>query len=144
MLEREEMLCFSLGVAMRRISKIYADALAEHDITPPQLFLLSCLQKEDGQKVRDLAEQVCLDASSLTGLLDRTEKTALVERRPDPDDRRALRIYLTAEGRRRVVELEPLVTEVQQRVREEFFDGYSQEEVETFFRMLRRAQEVVA
>src|SRR5688572_33510764 len=100
MLKREEMLCFSLGVAMRRISKIYAEALAGHEITPPQLFLLSCLEASDGQKPRDLAEQVCLDASSLTGLLDRTEKSGLIERRPDADDRRALRIHLTDAGRK--------------------------------------------
>ena len=76
MLEREQMLCFSLGAAMRRISRIYAEALAAHDITPPQLFLLSCLGRSDGLKPSELAEQVCLDTSSLTGLLDQ-ERHAL-------------------------------------------------------------------
>ena len=71
MLKQDEMLCFSLGVAMRRISKIYAVALAEHDITPPQLFLLTTLGKSDGLRGCELAQQVCLDSSSLPGLIDR-------------------------------------------------------------------------
>ncbi len=144
MLKREEMLCFSLGVAMRRISKIYAEALAGHEITPPQLFLLSCLQNNDGQKPRDLAEQVCLDASSLTGLLDRTEKVKLIERRPDPEDRRALRIYLTDTGRNALAGLSDVVNEVQCRIEREFFADYSDEDRALFRKMLARVREVTA
>ena len=70
MLRREEMLCFSLGIAMRRISKLYAEALAEFEITPPQLFLLTCLEMQDGQKPRDLAEMVSLDSAFFGPLLD--------------------------------------------------------------------------
>ncbi len=142
MLKREEMLCFSLGVAMRRISKIYADALAGHEITPPQLFLLSCLEAADGQKPRDLAEQVCLDASSLTGLLDRTEKAGLIERRPDPEDRRALRIHLTEQGHKSLSGLHPVVEEVHARIEREFFADYSPQERELFKQMLTRMREV--
>ncbi len=51
MLRQDEMLCFSLGVAMRRISKIYAEALAEHDI-----------------KVQDLGGEVeAIEISAQTG-----------------------------------------------------------------------------
>ena len=132
------MLCFSLGAAMRRISKIYAEALAEHDITPPQLFLLTSLGKQDGLRGCDLAQQVCLDSSSLTGLIDRTEKLGLVERRPDPDDRRAQRIFLTQAGNRRLADLQPVVADVQHRVQQEFFSGYSADEVETFMSMLQK------
>ena len=144
MLKREDMLCFSLGVAMRRISKIYADALAGHEITPPQLFLLSCLEAVDGQKPRDLAEQVCLDASSLTGLLDRTEKAGLIERRPDPDDRRALRIYLTDQGRKTLCGLHGVVEEIHARIEREFFADYSPQERQMFTQMLTRMREVTA
>lgn len=143
MLEREEMLCFSLGVAMRRVSKIYAEALSDLDITPPQVFLLRCLGRQDGLQPKELADQVCVDSSSLTGLLDRTEKIGLIERRPDPNDRRALRIFLTNAGRDRLTQLEPIVEDVTQRVHDEFFEGYSREQVEMFISMLRQAQEVL-
>ena len=135
-LRQDEMLCFSLGVAMRRISKIYADALAEHDITPSQLFLLTSLGNHDGLRGCELAQQVCLDSSSLTGLIDRTERTGLVERRPDPEDRRAQRIFLTVAGRKRLSELESVVERVQTQIQDEFFSGYEPEQVDTFKKML--------
>jgi DNA-binding MarR family transcriptional regulator len=143
MLEREQMLCFSLGAAMRRISRIYAEALATHDITPPQLFLLSCLGRSDGLKPSELAEQVCLDTSSLTGLLDRTEKAGLVRREPDPADRRALRVYVTELGKKRLRELEPVVAELQAKIDAEFFAGFPPEQVAMFHRMLQQVREVV-
>jgi DNA-binding MarR family transcriptional regulator len=143
MLAREQLLCFSLGVAMRRISRIYADALAAHDLTPAQLFVLTCLGQEDGQQPKDLAEKVFLDSSSITGLIDRTERAGFLERRPDPSDRRALRIYLTEQGRTKLTELEPVLAEVQERTHREFFAGHSPEQVESFLGMLHQMRETV-
>lgn len=144
MLCRESMLCFSLGVAMRHINRIYGEALSEHGITPPQLFLLSCLYQEDGQKPRDLAEKISLDTSSLTGLIDRTERSGLAVRQPDPDDRRALRIYLTEKGRTLLDQLEPVVERLQERIHREFFGDYSPEQVTMFMNMLRQVNTMAA
>ena len=141
MLRRDEMLCFSLGVAMRRVSKLYAEALAQFDITPPQLFLLTCLEMDDGQKPRDLAEMVSLDSSSMTPLLDRTEAAGLLVRRPDPDDRRSLRIFLTDKGRELSAKLEPVVEQLQDRIHREFFADYSPDQVQLFKEMLTRVRE---
>jgi DNA-binding MarR family transcriptional regulator len=138
------MLCFSLGVAMRHVNRIYGEALAEHEVTPSQLFLLSCLQQQDGLKPRDLAELVSLDTSSLTGLIDRTERVGLLQRQPDPDDRRALRIYLTDKGRELLDRLEPVVERLQERIHREFFGEYSAEQVTMFMNMLRQVQPVSA
>ncbi len=143
MLAREQLLCFSLGVAMRRISRIYAEVLSAHDLTPAQLFVLSCLGQEDGQQPKALADKVFLDSSSITGLLDRTERAGFVQRRPDPEDRRALRIFLTEQGRSKLKELEPILAEVQERTHREFFAGYSPEQVESFLAMLRQMRETV-
>ena len=100
--KKDDLLCFHLGVAMRKISRIYAEGLAAYEVTPAQLFMLSCLASCDGQKPSELAEEVQLDASSMTGLLDRTEKANLIRRMRDPADRRALRIYLTPQGEQTV------------------------------------------
>lgn len=143
MLSRDQLLCFSLGVAMRRISRIYAEALAEHDLTPAQLFVLTCLGQEDGQQPKDLAEKVFLDSSSITGLIDRTERSGFLQRRPDPADRRALRIYLTAQGNAKLKELEPVLAAVQERIHAEFFAGHTPEQVESFLSMLHQMRETV-
>lgn len=54
-----------------------------------------------GRRMTDLARAVVLSKSGLTALVDRMETDGLLERRPDPDDRRATRIVLTDEGEAR-------------------------------------------
>ncbi|PQO28597.1 MarR family transcriptional regulator [Bremerella cremea] len=137
--KKEDSLCFNLGVAMRKISRIYAEGLSTCEVTPPQLFMLSCLECRDGQKPSELAEQVHLDASSMTGLLDRTEKSNLIRRMRDPEDRRALRIYLTEQGQETVEKLRPVVEELQNRVHEMFFADCNAQQVEDFMNILRNA-----
>lgn len=51
-----------------------------------------------GIRMKDLATNATLSTSGLTSLVDRLEKRGLLERTPDPEDRRATRIVLTAEG----------------------------------------------
>lgn len=45
-----------------------------------------------------LAERVMISTSGMTGRLDRLENAGLIERKPHPQDRRAVEIYITAEG----------------------------------------------
>jgi len=54
----------------------------------------------EGSRQRDLAERLCIEGPTLTRHLDHLQAGGLIERRPDPDDRRSTRIYSTAEGRR--------------------------------------------
>ncbi len=51
-----------------------------------------------GIRMADLAEKVVLTRSGLTTLVDRLEERDLLQRVPDPEDRRATRITLTAQG----------------------------------------------
>ena len=137
--KKDDLLCFHLGVAMRKISRIYAEGLAAYEVTPAQLFMLSCLDCQNGQKPSELAEEVHLDASSMTGLLDRTEKAKLIRRMRDPADRRALRIYLTQQGKETVERLKPVISQLQEKVHEDFFGGYNDEQVACFLEILRSA-----
>lgn len=92
-------LCFELGLAARKIYRYYNNKYSEYGITVPQSFILFALLEQDGQNVKDLAGRLSLDSPAITGLLDRLEKEELVERRNDPEDRRALKVYLTGKGR---------------------------------------------
>jgi DNA-binding MarR family transcriptional regulator len=71
---------------------------ARHDISIVQMRLLEILRdREPGTLL--LSRLLELDKSSVTGLVDRAERRGLVERVPDPDDGRAVRIKLTRSGR---------------------------------------------
>jgi DNA-binding MarR family transcriptional regulator len=53
---------------------------------------------EQGIRMADLASAVVISKSGITSLVDRLEASAHVRRNPDPDDRRATRITMTASG----------------------------------------------
>ncbi len=91
-------LCFQMGSAARKIQKFYNHMYRRYGTTLGQSFILFALLEKDGQNLGTLAEQLDLDNSALTGLVDRMEKELLVERRVDPGDRRAYKIYLTPKG----------------------------------------------
>lgn len=60
----------------------------------------------------DIASQLMANPARVSRLLDRAEKQELVERQPDPDDRRAQRIVLTKEGEEMTSRLAPLLSSV--------------------------------
>ncbi|KJS16403.1 MAG: hypothetical protein VR69_09520 [Peptococcaceae bacterium BRH_c4b] len=92
-------LCFEVGVAARKLHKYYNNRFSQYGITVTQSFILFALIMQDGQNVKNLAERLSLESPAVTGLVDRLEKEKMVERRSDPEDRRALRVFLTEKGR---------------------------------------------
>jgi MarR family transcriptional regulator for hemolysin len=61
--------------------------------------VLARLDRFEGLKQAELAEMLDLQPISLTRLLDGLAENGLIERRPDPEDRRAKRLYLTPGAR---------------------------------------------
>jgi MarR family transcriptional regulator, transcriptional regulator for hemolysin len=90
---------FSLNDVARML-RTYADHKAsQFGITRAQWVVLARLDRFEGLKQSELAEMLDLQPITLTRLLDRLCDSALIERRADPNDRRAKRLYLTAEAR---------------------------------------------
>lgn len=58
------------------------------------------LDFEDGQRLTDLADGAGMAPQSIGELVDQLEDLGYVERRPDPDDRRVKRVYITPKGRK--------------------------------------------
>ncbi len=77
-------------------------------ITLARFDLLANLQREDGQTLASLSRRLLVTAGNLTGLVDRAERDGVVVRRPDPNDRRLSRVFLTRKGRDMVSDLIPL------------------------------------
>ena len=79
-----------------RLLRTYADQKARHfGMTRAQWAVLARLQRSQGLKQAELADMLDLQPITLTRLLDRLSANGLIERRPDPDDRRANRLFLT-------------------------------------------------
>ena len=76
--------------------------------TRAQWIVLFRLRQQEGLSQVDLADVLELQPISLVRLLDRLVEHGLLERRHDPRDRRANRLFLTANGRRLVDDLDGL------------------------------------
>ncbi len=73
--------------------------LEEHDVTWPQWMILNVLDLGLAQTPAQIAENIGVDRSAVTRLVDRLEKKSLVERYHDGLDRRSIKILLTDNGR---------------------------------------------
>lgn len=68
------------------------------DLRPSHGNAMEQLELEDGLRLTDLAARAGITAQSMGELVDDLEAKGYLERRPDPEDRRAKRIYLTDRG----------------------------------------------
>ena len=92
-------LAFSI-MDVARLMRTYADQKARHyGMTRAQWGVLVRLDRSEGLKQAELAEILDLQPITLTRLLDRLSANGLIERRSDPNDRRANRLYLTPAAR---------------------------------------------
>ncbi|MFE0191421.1 MarR family winged helix-turn-helix transcriptional regulator [Streptomyces sp. NPDC059008] len=88
-----------IGTMVSRFHDEYEAAAAEHRLTGAQARLLALLS-HGPLPMRRIAEQLKCEPSNVTGLADRLEARGLVQRRPDPADRRVKLVAATDAGRR--------------------------------------------
>ncbi|MFI0371836.1 MarR family winged helix-turn-helix transcriptional regulator [Actinomadura sp. 1N219] len=88
------------------VNAVYTESAREHGITSQQGVLL-CVLMMRPRGMGELGAMLGLAKSSLTGLVDRTERNGLVQRESDPDDLRAVRVALTPQGRKLIDEFYP-------------------------------------
>ncbi len=138
MYDARKHICFNLGRVMRRVYDYYEQRLSAYGLTPPQYFVFNALWMGDGVSAGELGKRVSLDGSTLTGIIDRMERNGYAERRPNPDDRRSVLIFLTPKAR----DLGPRILEFADELDAALRQPFSQEEMDTFQRVLRALAEV--
>src|SRR6202521_5761123 len=84
----------ALRVASHGIHKMMDRWLERHDMSEGRLSVLWRLRVKGSMTLGDLAESLDVSPRNITGLVDHLEKDALVERYPDPEDRRATLVRL--------------------------------------------------
>jgi MarR family transcriptional regulator for hemolysin len=120
-------------VDVARMLRTYADQRArQFGISRAQWVVLIRLDRSEGLKQSELAEILDLQPISLTRLLDRLAQNGLIERRPDPNDRRANRLYLTPAARPLLKQLSALGEDMMTNV----LEGVSPSAQETLLRDL--------
>ncbi len=116
----------------RLARRAFDERVRADGVTGPQARLLLMLQRTPGENQGYYADQLDVEPITLCRMVDRLEEAGLVERRPDPNDRRARRLHLTDKSRQKLARLrerlEGLVDEI--------LVGLSPAEREEFRRLL--------
>ncbi len=121
-----------------RLLRNYIDQRAKsRGTTRAQWIILFRLREQEGLSQVDLAEVLELQPISLVRLLDRLVEHGLVERRSDPRDRRANRLFLTRTGRQLADDLDSLRDDIAADV----FQGIPAATIETSLKALRDAKD---
>jgi DNA-binding MarR family transcriptional regulator len=89
------------------------EALAEHRLSRPSFQVLDALEQAEGHTLnqRDLVRRVRRTSGTLSVRLGRLERAHLIEREPDPENRRSVTVTLTDRGRRLVLAARPAYEE---------------------------------
>jgi MarR family transcriptional regulator, organic hydroperoxide resistance regulator len=103
------------------------EILSQYSITPPQFVALQWLFEGGDMTIGELSTKMFLACSTTTDLVDRMEKTELVERVKDNKDRRVVRIHLLHEGERIIEE----VIEKRQQYLQQILKNFSGDEIKT-------------
>lgn len=108
------------------------------DATWPPLVHLSL--SGGGISQKELAERVGIDGSSLVRLLDILSERGLLERRPDPADRRSRQLYLTPAGEDAVRQIEAVL----ERTEREMLEDLDQDDLGRLLEAMERIERRIA
>lgn len=111
-------------------SSLVADGVK---VTITQAGILFLLRQQDGRTMTELSQIMGLDNSTITGLIDRMEKSGFVTRNSNPSDRRLSHIYITPRGQDEAGKAKVVIRRVNEEVKKDF----SSADIETFKGILK-------
>lgn len=127
-------LLYLLAAASDRLSAEFHAHVRLRGVRVPEWRILACLADQDGQIVTRLAALSLMEQSRLTKIIDQMADKKLVTRRSDARDRRRVRVFLTAAGRRLASEL----VEAARAHEANVMEPLAREDAETLKRVLNR------
>lgn len=119
--------------AQLRLAGLTAEALAPLGISGRQLAVLLVIAEEPPASQLEIATRMAVDRTTMVSLIDELERMGLVERRPDPADRRRNVIAMTSPGR----ETTRKAAEMSGEAERSFLEPLSAEDAATVRRALR-------
>jgi MarR family transcriptional regulator, transcriptional regulator for hemolysin len=134
----------TFGYVLKDTAKLYVQRFEERarelGLTLPQCKALVYLARSEGISQVELASSAEIDPMSIVRILDRMELDGWVERRADPNDRRARRLYLQPKAK----PLLEAIDRVSLTTRDEALAGFTDQEAETLFDALDRVRHNIA
>jgi len=123
---------FLMSDNSRLLRRAFDRKVREIGVTGPQARLLLTLNRAPGENQGFYAERLEVEPITLCRMADRLEEANMIERRPDPTDRRAWQLHLTDKSRKMVGRLQQKVDSVV----DDMLAGLTAEERSEFSRLL--------
>ena len=120
----KECIFFQLASASRSGTHSWNRQVDEWELTGVQAMVINAIGEEDNIVLNRLGEKLQLANATLTGIIDRLEKTGWVERTPNHEDRRSLLVGLTKKAQQHL----PKLAQRMEEANRAFLTGLSREE----------------
>lgn len=112
---RERDFAFALSDVARMLKTLFDQESRKFGMTRAQWGVLFRLERSEGLKQSELADLLEIQPITLTRLIDRLCDNGLIERRSDPSDRRAKRLFLMPAAKPLLEQLDKLTNELMDR-----------------------------
>ena len=132
-MELTQCINYLLTTAQHSVFQYLNGKLSEYDVTPSQYGVLSCLCQREFATPKQISEILCLETSTISGVLDRMQKKGLIDRVINRDDRREVRVVPTEKGKA----LQEPISKIIDEVNEEVLKCFTEEEVALLKNQLR-------
>lgn len=132
-MELTQCINYLLTTAQHSVFQYLNGKLSEYDVTPSQYGVLSCLWQREFATPKQISEILCLETSTISGVLDRMQKKGLIDRVINRDDRREVRVVPTEKGKA----LEEPISKIIDEVNEEVLKCFTEEDVAVLKNQLR-------
>ena len=132
-MELTQCINYLLTTAQHSVFQYLNGKLSEYDVTPSQYGVLSCLWQREFATPKQISEILCLETSTISGVLDRMQKKGLIDRVINRDDRREVRVVPTEKGKA----LQEPISKIIDEVNEEVLTCFTEEEVALLKNQLR-------
>jgi len=123
-----------INMADRLFTKRLNERILNTGLTASRWATVNCLMVHGELTQAEICEMLSIEASSVSKTLDLMERNGWIKRTPVPHDKREKLITLTDKAKAHIPSWLKIVNDLQ----EQLFEGLSEEEIDTFYRILDR------
>lgn len=138
-MKREETIDYSIKASWHAIARMYNQQAVKEDITTSIGFVLVNIHSEFGTAATKIAPMMGLESRSLTRMLKSMEEKGLIYKKPDPNDKRSVRIFLTEEGhKKKLISVDTVL-----KFNNKIYDSIAPDKLKVFFEVINNINEII-
>ena len=138
-MDPEETIDYNIRKTWYNITKMYNRTATEYMTSMALGMIILNIDIMDGTPSTQLGPSMGMEATSLSRSLNKLEDSGVIERKPDPNDKRKSVIHLTPLG----MDWRDVAKEVVVEFNETIFSHFEKEEMDTFFAILKKINKII-